>query len=197
MMDKPKMIELLKEIEKDIYVSSLESTFLQDSKSCAIHEAIEMIQNDSGKVPDPEKLQVFFDKDFSKSLDALRESFVKSIDIINQALRQQFKDAVIIRNVTTPESAKTVVGKILYSNRLSYPEQKAMAFALKGIEKMIPRNVLYEYDGYYDGEPVCDQARCPECDLLMDDTEDDWKVAKYCPECGQAISWEMEEVKDE
>lgn len=46
-MDKPKMIELLKEIEKDIYVSSLESTFKQDAKSCAIHEAIEILQKEN------------------------------------------------------------------------------------------------------------------------------------------------------
>lgn len=46
-MDKPKMIELLKEIEKDIYVSSLESTFKQDAKSCAIHEAIEILQTEN------------------------------------------------------------------------------------------------------------------------------------------------------
>ena len=46
-MDKPKIIELLKEIEKDIYVNSLESTFLQDSKSCAIHEAIEILQEEN------------------------------------------------------------------------------------------------------------------------------------------------------
>ena len=37
-------LELLKQIEKDIYVCSLESTFLEDAKSCAIHEAIEELK---------------------------------------------------------------------------------------------------------------------------------------------------------
>ena len=37
-------LELLKQIEKDIYVCSLESTFLEDVKSCAIHEAIEELE---------------------------------------------------------------------------------------------------------------------------------------------------------
>ena len=45
-MDKFNIIELLKEIEKDIYVPSLESTFKQDAKSCAIHEVIEILQSD-------------------------------------------------------------------------------------------------------------------------------------------------------
>jgi len=39
-----KKLELLKQIEKDIYVCSLESTFLEDAKSCAIHEAIEELE---------------------------------------------------------------------------------------------------------------------------------------------------------
>ena len=45
-MKKDTMIDLLKQIEKDIYVNSLESTFKQDSKSCAIHEAIELLQKE-------------------------------------------------------------------------------------------------------------------------------------------------------
>ena len=46
-MTKDTMIELLKQIEKDIYVNSLESTFKQDAKSCAIHEAIEILQKEN------------------------------------------------------------------------------------------------------------------------------------------------------
>ena len=33
-------------IEKDIYVCSLESTFRDDAKSCAIHKAIELLERD-------------------------------------------------------------------------------------------------------------------------------------------------------
>ena len=50
-MTKNTMIDLLKQIEKDIYVSSLESTFKQDSKSCAIHKAIEMLQAEPSVYP--------------------------------------------------------------------------------------------------------------------------------------------------
>lgn len=36
-MTREQRLELLKQIEKDIHVCSLESTFLDDAKSCAIN----------------------------------------------------------------------------------------------------------------------------------------------------------------
>lgn len=44
-MDKDERLKWLKQIEKDIYVCSLESTFSDDAKSCAIHSAIEELEN--------------------------------------------------------------------------------------------------------------------------------------------------------
>ena len=46
-MTRAQRLELLKQIEKDIYVCSLESTFLEDAKSCAIHSAIEELEQES------------------------------------------------------------------------------------------------------------------------------------------------------
>lgn len=43
-MDKYERLELLKQIEKDIHVCSLESTFEDDAKSCALHSAIEELE---------------------------------------------------------------------------------------------------------------------------------------------------------
>ena len=43
-MTKAERLELLKQIEKDIYVPSIESTFLDDAKNCAIHSAIEELE---------------------------------------------------------------------------------------------------------------------------------------------------------
>lgn len=43
-MTREERLDLLKQIEKDIYVSSLESTFLEDAKSCAIHSVIEELE---------------------------------------------------------------------------------------------------------------------------------------------------------
>ena len=45
-MTKEERLGWLKRIEKDIYVSSLESTFADDSKSCAIHSIIEELEQE-------------------------------------------------------------------------------------------------------------------------------------------------------
>lgn len=42
-MTREEMLKWLEQIEKDIYVCSLESTFADDAKSCAIHEAIKAL----------------------------------------------------------------------------------------------------------------------------------------------------------
>ncbi len=43
-MTRGQRLELLKQIEKDIHVCSIESTLLDDAKSCAIHSAIEELE---------------------------------------------------------------------------------------------------------------------------------------------------------
>jgi hypothetical protein len=45
-MTREERLELLKQIEKDIHVCSLESTLLDDAKSCAIHSAIEELEQE-------------------------------------------------------------------------------------------------------------------------------------------------------
>lgn len=45
-MTREQRLELLKQIEKDIYVPSIESTFLDEAKSCAIHSVIEELEQD-------------------------------------------------------------------------------------------------------------------------------------------------------
>ena len=42
-MTREEMLKRLEQIEKDIYVCSLESTFADDAKSCAIHKAIQIL----------------------------------------------------------------------------------------------------------------------------------------------------------
>lgn len=46
-MTREQRLELLKQIEKDIHVCSLESTLLDDAKSCAIHSVIEELEQAS------------------------------------------------------------------------------------------------------------------------------------------------------
>ena len=45
-MTRKERLDLLKQIEKDIHVCSLESTLLDDAKSCAIHSVIEELEQD-------------------------------------------------------------------------------------------------------------------------------------------------------
>lgn len=48
-MTREERLELLKQIEKDIHVCSLESTLRDDLKSCAIHSAIEELEQEPRK----------------------------------------------------------------------------------------------------------------------------------------------------
>jgi len=45
-MTREERLEWLKQIEKDIFVCSLESTFADDAKSCAIHSIIEELEQE-------------------------------------------------------------------------------------------------------------------------------------------------------
>ena len=62
----------------------------------------------------------------------------------------------------------------------------------KPIDKSDAKDVVYEYDGYADGAPVCDIAHCPNCDYEFEEGLEPWG-RNYCPECGQRIRWEQEE----
>ena len=65
--------------------------------------------------------------------------------------------------------------------------------ATEALGKQVKLKVHWEYDGYADGYPVYDRARCPRCDRLFEDGEDDnFETAIFCPDCGQRIDWERE-----
>lgn len=50
------------------------------------------------------------------------------------------------------------------------------------------KEVTYQYDGYADGNPVCDVAACPNCDGEFDAGDLTWG-ADFCPTCGQHLKW--------
>ena len=60
-----------------------------------------------------------------------------------------------------------------------------------------PRLVNYIADGYSDGELVYDEAECPNCGLHFEYDERDWKYAKFCMRCGQALLWEPETMSED
>lgn len=58
-----------------------------------------------------------------------------------------------------------------------------------------PRKVIYEGDGYSDGEWTVDYAYCPNCDHETEVDSENWGCS-YCPECGQRLDWEVEHKDD-
>ena len=60
----------------------------------------------------------------------------------------------------------------------------------EAIEKQKPKRPYYEGDGYADGYMVYDTWICPNCGEKY---EVDYDNYKYCPKCGQSISWEESE----
>lgn len=58
-MTREEKLKWLKQIEKDIHVCSLESTFADDSKSCAIHSAIEELEQESN-IDDENELKFYY-----------------------------------------------------------------------------------------------------------------------------------------
>ncbi len=59
----------------------------------------------------------------------------------------------------------------------------------EAVEKQRQKVPDYEGDGYYTGEIVYDTWICPGCGK---DYEMEYDNYDYCPNCGQAIDWGME-----
>lgn len=67
----------------------------------------------------------------------------------------------------------------------------------KGIlNKEKAKEVIYtNFDGYADGSEVWDEAMCPTCGREFEiDYEEHYK---YCPNCGQKLSWKQNETEKE
>ena len=60
--------------------------------------------------------------------------------------------------------------------------------AIEAVEKQIPKKVIFESDGYADGNPVYDLAECPKCGSPFEEGDQNWE-SNYCPQCGQRLDW--------
>ena len=67
------------------------------------------------------------------------------------------------------------------------PEQKEEAQ-----RKTEPKPVIYQGDGYADGNMVYDMAECPNCEREFEYGRDEWEMP-FCCACGQALEWKAEE----
>lgn len=62
-------------------------------------------------------------------------------------------------------------------------------------EKQTPQILQFEADGYADGVLCYDYAKCPVCGRYFEYDINDWG-AKYCADCGQALDWGDNLVKE-
>ena len=62
-------------------------------------------------------------------------------------------------------------------------------------EKQTPQILYFEADGYADGVLCYDYAKCPVCGRDFEYNINDWG-AKYCADCGQALDWGDNLVKE-
>lgn len=65
----------------------------------------------------------------------------------------------------------------------------AKDMAIKALQKNIPKEPIWEGDGYADGEMVYDTWRCPSCDTPYEED----KKYHYCPSCGQRLDVDEED----
>lgn len=63
----------------------------------------------------------------------------------------------------------------------------AVDAAIIALEKQISKPMLLEGDGYADGVMIYDTWICPRCGKHYELEYDDYD---FCPNCGQALSWE-------
>lgn len=69
---------------------------------------------------------------------------------------------------------------------------EALEKGIEAIQRTIPKEVRYSYDGYFNGEPVVDMAECPTCERYFEFGDENWE-SSFCPKCGQALKWEVAE----
>ena len=72
-------------------------------------------------------------------------------------------------------------------------DKEALEFAVKAVEKQIPKKVKREFLTAIGGAITCIEAEiCPNCGKDIYDDEVEVSYYEYCPECGQALDWSDE-----
>lgn len=106
-MTREERLELLKQIEKDIHVCSLESTLLDDAKSCAIHSAIEELEQETVSKEDYD-LEYFLRKELELKVAKLEKQIEEQESTTKKDLAQErYQD--LIDYFGDKELAKTIL----------------------------------------------------------------------------------------
>ena len=67
---------------------------------------------------------------------------------------------------------------------------KNMEMIVQALDKQIPKQPIYEGDGYSNRHLVYDTWICPCCETRYEVDYDDYD---YCPNCGQKLDWSDKE----
>lgn len=92
--------------------------------------------------------------------------------------------------MTAKEAIAELEHGILYVN---HKTGEAVRMAIEALQRQDPTKPHIEGDGYWSGEIVYDTWICPNCNASYELEMDEFD---YCPECGQAIYWEVEEDEE-
>ena len=90
------------------------------------------------------------------------------------------------------KSRYLVVGSPLNPQKEECERHNAVIdMAIKALEMRVPNQPDFEGDGYDDdGEIIFDEWLCPCCETRYEVDYDDYK---FCPNCGQAVDWRVED----
>jgi len=89
-MTREERLELLKQIEKNIHVSSIESTLLDDAMSCAIHSAIKELEQETVSKESYDH-EYFLRKELEMKIAKLEHDKNEVLDKIRAEIRKKMK----------------------------------------------------------------------------------------------------------
>ena len=76
-------------------------------------------------------------------------------------------------------------------------DKEALEFAVKAVEKQIPKKVIREFKSIGGAITCFETSVCPICemDFYIDDLGQTM-YCDFCPDCGQALDWSDEDEED-
>lgn len=93
----------------------------------------------------------------------------------------------------SPNKKDELVERLAEYENIGLTPEEVISLA-ETTKKQIPRRPQYTADGYWNGELVYDTWICPNCSKAYEVDIDNYD---YCPNCGQRIDWEEDDVNEQ
>lgn len=74
--------------------------------------------------------------------------------------------------------------------------KKALEMGISALMRSIPQEVVFDVRRVIDFSICHDSVSCPRCVQIFNKYEKTWG-SNFCPNCGQALKWEVAESKEE